>query len=78
MASGTNRGGHLKGEAKGVITTTCGLCGSEVTKRKSFAVDDIRVCKNHTFTAQQMGLWQAQKRMGAPLTLLVTEKVAVA
>jgi hypothetical protein len=75
MANGTNKGGKARGDKVEIRTSACLVCGETVTNRKSFAISGGRICKAHTFSARQMGLWQAQKRMGKPLTL-VDEAVA--
>ena len=70
MANGTNKGGAIRGDKVEIKTTTCAICCDQVSNRKSFAVANGRVCKSHSFSAQQKGLWEAQKRMGVELTLL--------
>jgi len=78
MANGTNKGGAQRGEAVAIRTTTCSICGEQVTNRKSFAVSGSRVCKSHSFSAQQVALWDAQKRMGVELTLIAPPQAQAA
>ena len=70
MSMNTNRGGAMRGEAKGIRTTTCMICGEQVSNRKSVAVQDGRICKAHPEAAKVVALNAARMRSGQAAVLL--------
>jgi len=75
--NGTTKGGALRGEAKGIATVTCAVCGGVINKRQTMGVEGVRVCKGHSWSAKQTALWDAQKRAGLALCLTPENKALV-
>lgn len=70
MSMNTTRGGRQRGESKGVQTTTCAICGQQVNKRRSLAVQGGRICRTHPQAAKIEALNAARLRARQPIALV--------